>query len=229
MRVKTNRTESNSEKQIRTLFILMVLAVAYFIAFSSSGFAQKSRPTPTPKSTIPAVVSRDADSIRKSSGNDVRETLVKENAMKLPRESSAQSSNNADGSTKKQKKMMLYLDLLTRTEQRAASLQKQLFELIEKQNSLMSKIKQLEYQLRPEVISSMTRLTGSLRPEDLREQRKQSLKLDKTNAETLLLQLDRRRSMLELNAQKADALVEKIRVRFDKIVDDALNEDIELF
>ena len=121
--------------------------------------------------------------------------------------------------------MLLYLDLLTRTEQREASLQKQLFDMLEKRNSLNSKIQQLENQMRPESIRSATALTGSLRPENLREERKQALTLERDSAMNLLQRVDSRITSLEISVQKAEALVERIRLRFDKVMDDALTEE----
>ncbi len=231
MRLLNNKITTELAVLYKSSFVLMFIFAFYFILVASTIDAQTRRPTPTPRQDIPTVVSRDDDTVRNNTiDDDVRETTDdSENTINLPRERVSQPSDDNDDGSIKQKKMVLYLDLLTKVEQRSASLQEQLYDLLEKQNTLTSKIKQLEYQLRPEVISSTTGLTGSLRPEDLREQRKLALELEKSNFEALLQQLDNRRSMLEENVRKADVLVEKIRLRFDQIVEAALNEDAELF
>lgn len=200
-------------------------SVLLAFSFLTTLNAQTKRPKPAP--TLPEVVSRDSDNVRKTKVEDVREVVDKSDVVKLTKQAPKSTRENSDGTTKKQKKLLLYLDLLTRTEQRAGALQKQLYELIEKQNSLNTRIKQLEYLLRPEAIISATNLTGSLNPESLRDQRKKTLELEKSNLESLLQNLDSRRGSLEESVRKADILVEKIRVRFDKIIDDALNEDFE--
>jgi hypothetical protein len=206
------------------------LIFLFFILLTSSFNAQTKKTTPTPNSEIPKIVSRDTDSA-KTIGEDVNEISdpsSSTNTISLPVPKTLSRTLTNELSTEKQQKMILYLDLLTKTEERASSLRKQLFEMIEKQNSITTKIKQLDYLLRPEIIASSTALTGSLRPEDLREQRKQSLELEKANIEQLLLQIENSRANLEENVRKADALVEKIRTRFDVIVDIALREEEEI-
>lgn len=225
MKVKTKKNESNFTIINRLLFCLFIFLMIFLIKVN----AQTSKPTPTPE--LPVVVSRDSDLDRTTriiKEPEANEIVRNGETIKLPKNNTP-TTEKTDAISQKQKKMMLYLDLLNKVEQRAANLQKQLFDLLEKQNSLNTKIKQLDYLLRPEVISSQIALTGSLRPEDLREQRKQSLELEKENLESLLQRLNARRSSLEESVRKSDILVEKIRVRFDKILDEALAEDEELF
>ncbi len=190
--------------------------------------AQTARPTPTPPQDVTQVVSRDTDV--STNNQDVEDDEISdsdetENTVKVPRRNKSDSAKTEAEISKKQKQMMMYLDLLTKTEQRAASLRQQLFDLLEKQNSISSKLNQVENQLRPEAIESSTSLTGSLRPEDVRQQRKVSLELEKANLEAIMRQIDLNRGSLEENLRKADFLVERIRVKFEKAVDDALIED----
>src|SRR5690606_32585878 len=112
-----------------------------------------------------------------------------------------------------------------KSEQRSDSLRKQLFEMIEKENSIRSRIDQIDNDLRPEAIERSMATVGSLRPEELREQRRRSLTLEKTNLQTLLAAVQKNRSDLEQNLQRSEALVEKLRVRIEKEIDDALSED----
>ncbi len=125
----------------------------------------------------------------------------------------------------KQKRLLLNLDILTRAEQRAESLRKQLYELIEKENSVKTRLEQVEYNLRPEMVERSATFAGSLRPEEIRDQNKKSLETEKAKLDSLLAQIQVNRTNLEDNVQKADAMVEKVRAKTEKEIDDALAED----
>ena len=125
----------------------------------------------------------------------------------------------------KQKRLLLNLDILTRAEQRAESLRKQLYELVEKESALKSRIQQIDDESRPDVIERSVALIGTLHPEELRETRKKNLDAEKLNLGKLLSQVELNRINLENNVQKSDALVEKLRSKLEKDIDDALTED----
>ncbi len=125
----------------------------------------------------------------------------------------------------KQKKLLLNLDILTRAEQRAESLRKQLFEIIEKENEIKKKFDETEYLSRSENIERVAALTGSLRPEDIREQRKKALETEKSNMRALLVQIQSTRTNLEDSVAKADLLVEKLRFKLEKEIDEALSDN----
>lgn len=130
--------------------------------------------------------------------------------------------NNSDD---KQKRLLLNLDILTRAEQRAEALRKQRFELIEKENSVRLRIEQIDADIRPEVIEKSVAMAGSLRPEELREARRKSLDAEKRNLQSLLTEISATRASLEQNVLRADALVEKLRVKLEKDIDAALDAD----
>ena len=132
------------------------------------------------------------------------------------------SSRNKDA---KQKMLLLNLDILTRAESRAESLRKQLFEIVEKENATQSRIEQIGVDSRSEVIERSVAMMGSFHPEEVREQRRKSLEAEKNNLEALLTQIRTNRTALENSVQKADALVEKIRTKLDREIDDALADD----
>jgi len=127
----------------------------------------------------------------------------------------------------KQKRLLLNLDILSKTEQRAESLRKQLFEMIEKESTVRTRLEQLQFDLRPELIERSSAMTGSLRPEEIRDHRKKSLEAEKNNLESLLTQIQTNRAKLEESVQKADFLVEKVRLKLDKEIDDALASEDE--
>lgn len=124
----------------------------------------------------------------------------------------------------KQRRLLLNLDILTRAEQRAESLRKQLFDLVEKENSIKTKLETLEYDLRPDMIERQVAFAGTLRPEELREMRKKNLEAERTNLSNLLTEIQTTRTSLEANVLKADQLVEKLRAVLEKDIDDALSE-----
>jgi chromosome segregation ATPase len=126
----------------------------------------------------------------------------------------------------KQRKLLLNLEILSRAEQRAETLREKLFSLTEKENSLKSDLEQIEYESQDEVLNRGIAVMGSMRPEELREQRRRSLQNKKTNMNNLLQQIQTTKRALEDNVVKADQLVEKLRVKLETDIDNALN-DIE--
>ncbi len=134
-------------------------------------------------------------------------------------------TKKADDLDAKQKKILLGLDILSRAEQRAESLRKQLFELIEKENDVKTKLDDVEYQSRSEVIERTVASIGSLRPEDLREQRKKSLENQRNSQRALLVQIQSSRGALEDSVTKADQLVQKLREKIETEIDLALADD----
>ena len=125
----------------------------------------------------------------------------------------------------KQKRLLLNLDILTRSEQRAEALRKDLFEMIEKENAVKSKLDQIEYDIRPEMIERTLQLAGSMRPEEIREMKRKSLLAEKANMQAIMVQIQATRANLATNVEKADALVEKLRTKLEKDIDDALADD----
>lgn len=105
------------------------------------------------------------------------------------------------------------LDILTRTEQRAEGLRRQLFDQTEKENSLKSRMMQLEEEMRPDSIERSISLTGSTRTPDLREARRRILENERKGVETLLVQTTQSRMRLEDDVRQADTLVLRLRQR----------------
>ncbi len=137
---------------------------------------------------------------------------------------SLESENKGDADAK-EKRLLMSLDILSRAEQRTESLRKQLYEVIEKENTVKAKVEQLSFDMRPEMIERNVAFAGSLRPEDLRDARRKSLESEKANLESLLTQLQSNRAKLEQSLERADFLVEKIRLKFEKEIDDALTDE----
>ncbi|MBA3515054.1 MAG: hypothetical protein H0T77_11845 [Pyrinomonadaceae bacterium] len=90
-------------------------------------------------------------------------------------------------------------------QERAAGLRQQLAEVQAKQTELETRFRQLEEDLKPENIEKGLAGTGSTRPEELREQRRRQLEIEKKNVQTRLDQLAISRTRFETGIVQADA------------------------
>lgn len=124
----------------------------------------------------------------------------------------------------KQSRIAFNLDLLTRTEQRAEVLRKQLFELIEKETSLRTRLVQIEEDMRPENIERAMNLVGTTRTAELRDTRRKVLESDRKGLESLLSQTTQSRQRLEDDVRQADTLVSKLRQRILPIIENEIEK-----
>jgi hypothetical protein len=231
----------------RTVLVLPGLMLVACIATASDASAQTNRrrsipipaPTATPM-TEPQIISR-ADEFPDENS---RAIPPDPNAIKLGADAATVGSleelgrriknleAGASAATvhkpdpdEKQKRLLLNLDILTRAEQRSESLRKQVFDMMEKESNIKTRIDSLDYDLRPEMIERNAAMVGTLRPEEIRDSRRKSLQSEKTNLETLLTQIQTTRASLEISLARADELVEKLRLKFEKEIDTSLAED----
>lgn len=226
--------DRNQLKNLAGVYLTVLFSVGLF-AFDSDAQTNRRKPKPTPtpvKTAEPAVISR-ADDFptvviepapvsSDPSANTSSEATIEELRERLLQLEAKSNKKDPDA---KQRQLALNLDILTKSEQRSDSLRKQLFEMIEKENTIRGRMDQIDNDMRPETLDRTLALTGSLRPEELREQRRRSLTLEKTNLQVLLTEVQKNRTNLELNLQRSDALVERLRVKIEKEIDTALSED----
>jgi hypothetical protein len=227
--------------------LLKIIAVVVFsFLFVLVTFGQtkrRAKPTPTPpvRSLETEVVSRNDDNIvvlpkpsptpEVEYSDDPAERLIQkidkmsERLKTLSTRVGTLESQPKVETDAQQKKILLRLDILSRAEQRSESLRKQLFDLIEKENDTKTRLDDSEYQSRSEVIERSGTAIGSLRPEDVREQRKKMLETQKTNYRALLSQIQQSRANLEDSVAKADALVMKLREKLEAEIDSALTDE----
>lgn len=222
------RDQLRKEKYVVRIFfcllLLLTIALIPSTALSQTDPSRPRNPRPTPTPEVPEVVSRDADiekMIRERTDPDSNPVPV----SGVQNDQAGQAAENRLAldslSAADQQRLLLYLDMLTKLEQRAESLRSQLISLTEKENTISTKIQMIESNLRPDAITNFTALSGSLRPEALREQRKTDLEFEKKNLETLLFQIQASRSNLEANLRRADDMAERMRIRFESILDAA--------
>jgi len=93
----------------------------------------------------------------------------------------------------------------TTAQERAASLRQQLADVQAKQSEMETRLQQLEEELKPENIEKGLAGIGSTRPEELREQRRRQLEIERKSVQTRLEQLATSRTRLETGIVQADA------------------------
>lgn len=87
----------------------------------------------------------------------------------------------------------------------ATNLRLQLSELETKQAALQTRLQELEEQAKPENIEQSLAGVGSTRPEDLREQKRRQLEIERTGVQKQLELLTASRTRLEASIARADA------------------------
>lgn len=228
-------------RSIRDGAVKFSILAAVFCVFSVVAGAQttKSKPKPlaTPLSgaeiisqagdyTDPAVTkapatSNPADKSVDPSTKTKDAARIKELTERIKKLESA-PKNDYD---EKQKRMLLNLDILTRAEQRSESLRKQLFEMVEKETTIRGRLDQIENDSRPEMIERTLQLSGSMKPEEVREFKRKSLLAEKANLQGLLIEIQSTRANLAANLDRSEGMVEKLRTKLEKDIDESFLKD----
>ena len=224
---------------MRRVFLSAFVIVAAVFVFSISSDAQTRRKkatfkpvpvvSPTPPNGDAQIVSQASDQnlLDPATITTVQpsfEPQIDPNVQKIKdlnsriKKLEAARTNEYD---EKQKRLLLNLDILTRAEQRSESLRKQLFEMIEKENSVKTRLDQIESDIRPEAISRSSMFAGSMKPEEIREMRQKSLDSERRNLQTLLTEIQNTRTNIGFTLEKSDMLVEKLRLKLEKEIDDS--------
>ena len=113
--------------------------------------------------------------------------------------------------TEKQQRFIMGLEILVRSEQRVATLQKAHTELIEKQIQVKSRLTQIELDLRPQSIERMNQFEGSTQTVEIRENRRDKLLAEQRSLTQLNNQLDRNISEAEYSLREAQSHVQRLR------------------
>jgi len=217
-----------SSKTIRR-FVVILLAVCLIGLFLIDSSAQKrrrksrTRRPSTPTITNPAIYEPAAndnanDNSNASGSESTTNTNQDPEAMKRTiRDLSSQVNqlNTKLNSMEQSQRTLVDLERLSRAEQRSADLWKQLREVEAQQSDLQARVEEIDYNLRPENIDRSVAGFGSMRPEELREQRRKSLENEKVRVQKQLDQLAANHSRLETAIAGADADVDRIQKRLD--------------
>jgi len=184
----------------------------------------RTRRPSTPRITNPAIydapANENANDNSNSSGSESTATSENSNEdaqSKRIRELSSQVNqlNDKLSSMEQSQRTLVDLERLSRAEQRSADLWKQLRDVEAQQADLQSRVEEIDYQLRPENIDRAVAGFGSMRPEELREQRRKSLENEKLRIQKQLDQLAANHSRLETAIAGADADIERLHARLD--------------
>ena len=131
----------------------------------------------------------------------------------------APETKSETDSKERLKRISTNFDILTRAEERAEILRKQLIELIEKETQFKMRLAQLEEEMRPENIERTLSTYGTTRTVEIRETRRRVLESEKRGIENLLLITSQSRLRLEDDVRQADQLVSKLRQRLFPMID----------
>lgn len=123
----------------------------------------------------------------------------------------------------KERRVDLIQERLTRAEQRAEGLQTQLRDVLEKEAGLQAQMDRVEEQSRPESIERQAALTGTFRPDELRDTIRRQYESEKRRLRTQLDVLQGSRVRLEAALNNADQLVARLRTQLD----DATQRELE--
>lgn len=121
-------------------------------------------------------------------------------------------------------KLLLDLELLGRAEQRAENLRSKMMDSTDKESAIKVRLTEIEGDMTDQGIARKLAFSGSLRPEEARENLRKTLQAEKDRVMLQMTQLQNNRTALETSLQNADALVEKLRARLEKAIDDQLQE-----
>jgi hypothetical protein len=180
---------------------------------NSTPQTQEKSPTLPPNATSLDVVANELGLLRKSL--QTLNTRLREISEKVlaPDAKLGASAND------KQSRIALNLDILTRAEQRAEIMRKQLLELIEKEMLSRSRLVQIDEEMRPESIERAMNLVGTTRTVEVRDTRRRVLENERRGFESLLSQTAQSRIRLEEDVKQADALVFRLRQRILPLIE----------
>jgi outer membrane murein-binding lipoprotein Lpp len=116
---------------------------------------------------------------------------------------------------KADQRAMYDLERLTRSEQRAEELRRQLREITDKEFQLQERLAEIDYEAQPDSIQRRAALIGSLNPGAVRDAISQQLDRERTRIRKQLELLGTSRARLETAVATADAEVERLRQRVE--------------
>lgn len=231
-----------SDVKLRILSLGLVIASVALLSLSIPAQVKprkKAKPlaTPVPVSTGAEIISQSSDQSVipgaqpqtdvQPAADDYRQSLPPAPDSRID-ELTARiqllESNNSSKADQMQKRLLMALDILTRAEQRSDSLRKSYFEILEKENTIRTRLDQIEFDARPEMIDRTANLAGTLRPEELRDMRRRSLESEKQNLNNMLTEIQGQKDSLLRNMSRADDLVNRLRDKLEKEIDDALDD-----
>jgi len=199
--------------EISSRFVLLTCVLVFFSVPSMAQRQTSQAADQSPGTSSSDSVANELSLLRKSLQTlNSRLQAISEDLLK------PEAKDEAD-SKERLKRISTNFDLLTRAEERAEVLRKQLIELIEKETSFKMRLAQLDEDMRPENIERTLSTYGTTRTVELRETRRRVLENEKRGVESLLQITTQSRLRLEEDVRQADQLVSKLRTRLFPLID----------
>ncbi len=126
--------------------------------------------------------------------------------------------------TEKQQRFVMGLEILVRSEQRVATLQKAHTELIEKQIQVKARLTQIELDIRPQSIERSTQFEGSTQTVEIRETRRDKLLSEQRSLTQLIQQIERNIAEADAALREAQAHVFRLRRSLLPQIEREINE-----
>jgi septal ring factor EnvC (AmiA/AmiB activator) len=126
--------------------------------------------------------------------------------------------------TEKQQRFIMGLEILVRSEQRVATLQKLHTDLIEKHIQVKTRLTQIELDLRPQSIERTTQLEGSTQTVEIRETRREKLIAEQRSLQQLIQQVERNIADADAALREAQAHVNRLRRSLLPQIEREINE-----
>jgi hypothetical protein len=207
---------------MKTPLSLLTAALCVLTLLCTGARAQTPRPsninTPTPEPAANAIsadpVANEIALLRKS-----LQTLNARLREITEKVFSPEAVKTEGGPAGKQSPIAQNLDILTRAEQRAETMRRQLLEMTEKETAYRTRIMQLDDDLRSDSIERSLSGVGTTRTPELRDLRRRQLDNERKGVEILLGQASTNRARLEEEVKQADLLVARIRQRLLPIIE----------
>jgi hypothetical protein len=203
--------------RIKFLPLAVFAAVIFSGAlFSVSASAQNNKTAPPVNSQeIVNAISANPTDVLANELAQLRKTLQSLNSrLRDLNPNSLTPSAKTETTEDRQKKILKSLDILNSAEQRAELLRKQLVESVEKENSIRTRVIQLEEDMRPENVERNLNAVGlGTRAPEQRDARRRSLENERAGLRNLLSQIEQSRARLEEDVRQADTLVVRLRQR----------------
>lgn len=194
----------------------VVLLTCLLVFLNASSMAQRTTSQAAEPSTGPGFadpIANELSLLRKSLQTlNGRLQAISEDLLKPEAKAETESKERL-------KRISTNFDLLTRAEERAEVLRKQLIELIEKETSFKMRLAQLDEDMRPENIERTLSTYGTTRTVELRDTRRRVLENERRGVESLLQLTSQSRLRLEEDVRQADQLVSKLRQRLFPLID----------
>lgn len=184
-----------------------------------AGSRAQTNTAPLPKDTAAAPVSADPVANEIALLRKSLQTLnarLREITEKVFSPDAVQTGGTPGG---KLSPLALNLEILSRAEQRAEGMRRQLLDLIEKETGYRARMMQFDEDMRPDSIDRSLSGIGTTRTGDLRDMRRRQLDNERRGVESLLNQTTAGRIRLEDDLKQADALVARIRQRLLPLIE----------